>query len=139
MHGDHVPFHFSRLMIILFILSFGGTLAFSAVQSGSSQFYKDVFSFSADQIGYSLSLVGLIAIIYQGVLIKFVRKAFTEIQMIQIAVGLMAISLFLFAFNRNIYLLFPIIALFPVAMGTFQPAINSLIAGKAGKEVGKVM
>lgn len=139
MHADHVLFHFSRFMIILFILSFGGTLAFSAVQSGSSQFYKDVFSFSADQIGYSLSLVGLIAIIYQGGLIKFVRKAFTEIQMIQIAVGLMAISLFLFALNRNIYLLFPIIALFPIAMGTFQPAINALIAGKAGKEVGKVM
>ena len=59
--------------------------------------------------------------------------------MIQIAVGLMTISLFLFAINRNTYLLFPIIALFPSAMGTFQPAINALIAGKAGKEVGKVM
>lgn len=66
MYTDHVPFHFSRLMIVLFILSFGGTLAFSAIQSGSSQYYKDVFEFNADQIGYTLSLVGFIAIIYQG-------------------------------------------------------------------------
>ncbi len=51
--------------------------------------------------------------------------------MIQTAVGLMFVSLLLFAVNRDMYLLFPIIALFPVAMGTFQPAINSLIAGKA--------
>jgi MFS transporter, DHA1 family, tetracycline resistance protein len=66
MHADHVPFHFSREVIILLILSFGGTLAFSSIQSGSSQYYADIFSFDADQIGYTLSLVGLIAIIYQG-------------------------------------------------------------------------
>jgi DHA1 family tetracycline resistance protein-like MFS transporter len=131
MHTDHVPFHFSRLMIILFILSFGGTLAFSSVQSGSSQFYRDIYGFTADQIGYTLSLVGLVAIIYQGGLVKYVRRYLTEIQMIQTAVGLMFVSLFLFAVNRDIYLLYPIIALFPIAMGTFQPAINSLIAEKA--------
>jgi MFS family permease len=59
--------------------------------------------------------------------------------MIQIAVSLMSVSLFLFAANRNVYFLYPIVALFPLAMGTFQPAINALISAKAGKEVGKVM
>lgn len=139
MHEDHVPFHFSRLMIILFILSFGGTLAFSAVQSGSSQFYKDVYGFTADQIGYTLSFVGLIAIIYQGGLVKYVRQYFSEVQMIQIAIAIMFLSLVFFAVNREVYFLYPILALFPIAMGTFQPAISSLIAEKAGKEVGKVM
>jgi MFS family permease len=139
MHTEHVPFHFSRFMIILFILSFGGTLAFSAIQSWSSQYYKDVFHFNANQIGYTLSLVGLIAIIYQGWLIKYVRNYFSEIRMIQLALVFMLVSILCFAINRNTYLLFPIIALFPIAMWTFQPAINSLIAGKAGKEVGKVM
>lgn len=139
MHEDHIPFHFSPLMIILFILSFGGTLAFSAVQSGASQFYKDVYGFTADQIGYTLSFVGLIAIIYQGGLVKYVRKYFSEVQMIQIAIAIMFLSLVFFAVNREVYFLFPILALFPIAMGTFQPAISSLIAEKAGKEVGKVM
>lgn len=139
MHTDHVPFHFSRMMIVLFILSFGGTLAFSSIQSGSSQYYKDVFWLTANQIGYTLSFVGFIAIIYQGGLIKYVRKYFTEIRMIQISLTVMAMSILFFAINRDVYMLFPIIALFPIAMGTFQPAINSLIAGKAGKEVGKVM
>lgn len=139
MHTEHAPFHFSRLMIVLFLLSFGGTLAFSAIQSWSSQYYKDVFHFNADQIGYTLSMVGLIAIIYQGWLIKYVRKFFSEIRMIQIALVFMVVSIFLFAINRSTFLLFPIIALFPIGMGTFQPAINSLIAGKADKEVWKIM
>ena len=43
MHTDHVPFHFSRVVITLLVLSFGGTLAFSAIQQGSGQFYKDIF------------------------------------------------------------------------------------------------
>lgn len=139
MHSENIPFHFSRTIIILFILSFGWTLAFSSVQSGSWQYYKDVFNFSANQIGYTLSLVWLIAIIYQGWLIKYVRKYLSEIRMIHVSLLLMAISIFLFAINRNTYFLFFIIAIFPIAMWTFQPAINSIIAGKAWKEVGKIM
>jgi DHA1 family tetracycline resistance protein-like MFS transporter len=132
MHADNTPFHFSRLMIILFGLSFGGTVAFSAVQSGSSQFYSDIFGFDATHIGYTLSFVGLIAIIYQAGLIQYVRKYLNETQMLQVATLLMAISLALFSVNRSIFWLYPILALFPIAMGTFQPAINSMIASKAG-------
>lgn len=139
MHTEHKKFHFSRVMIILFILSFWGTLAFSSIQSGSSQYYKDIFNFNANQIWYTLSLVGWIAIIYQWWLIKYVRKYLTENQMIQSSLLIMIISILLFAVNRNMYLLFPIIAFFPIAMWTFQPAINSLIAGKAWKEVWKIM
>jgi MFS family permease len=139
MHADHVPFHFSRVMIILFILSFGGALAFSGIQTGSSQFYRDVFGFSATQIGYTLSVVGLVAIIYQGGLIRYVRAYMTDIAMLQSALALVAVSLFLFAVNRDVVFLYAIIALFPIGMGSFQPSINSLIAGKAGKEVGKIM
>lgn len=139
MHSDHVPFHFSKTIITLFIISFGWTLAFSSVQSGSWQFYKDVFHFSANQIWYTLSLVWLIAIIYQGWLIKYVRKYLPEIQMIRVSLLLMSISILLFALNRNTYFIFFIISIFPIAMGTFQPAINSIIAEKAWKEVGKIM
>lgn len=139
MNTEHVPFHFSKEVILLLVLSFWGTLAFSSIQSGSSQYYADVFAFNADMIGYTLSLVGLIAIIYQGGLVKYVRAYFTEKQMIRVALFLMVVSLSLFAMNRSVFWLFWIIPLFPLAMGSFQPSISSLIANKAGKEVGKVM
>lgn len=114
-------------------------MAFSSIQSGSSQYYADIFHFNANQIGYTLSLVGLIAVIYQGGLVKYVRRYFVEKQMIQIALALMVLSLLLFAINRSVFWLFFIIPLFPLAMGSFQPSISSLIANKSGKEVGKVM
>ena len=139
MHTEHVPFRFSKEVVILLILSFGGTLAFSSIQSGSSQYYADVFGFNANKIGYTLSLVWLIAVIYQWWLVKYVRKYFSEKQMIRIALFLMVVSLVLFAMNRSVFWLFFIIPLFPLAMGSFQPSISSLIASKAGKEVGKVM
>lgn len=63
----------------------------------------------------------------------------SDIAMLQSALALVALSLFLFAVNRDVVLLYAIIALFPIGMGSFQPSINSLIAGKAGKEVGKIM
>jgi hypothetical protein len=59
--------------------------------------------------------------------------------MLQSALAIIAISLFLFAINRNTLFLYMIIALFPIGMGSFQPSINSLVAGAAGKEVGKIM
>ncbi len=140
MHDDdHVPFHFSETVIVLLILSFGATLAFSAVQSGSTQYYFDVFQFDSTMRWYTLSIVGLVAIIYQGGLVKYVRRIWDEKQMIQIAMGIMAISLALFAWNTSPFWLFFIIPLFPLAMGSFQPSLGSLMASKAGKEVGKVM
>ena len=45
------------------------------------------------------------------------------------------ISLGFFAINTSPILVYVIVGLFPLAMGTFQPGINSLIASKAGKEV----
>jgi hypothetical protein len=63
----------------------------------------------------------------------------TDTQMLQTALGLIGVSLFLFAVNRDVVFLYAIVALFPIGMGSFQPSINSLVAGAAGKEVGKVM
>ena len=69
-HADTLDIHltefrFSREVIVLLMLSFGTTLAFSAVQSGSTQFYADMFHFDSTKRGYTMAIVGLIAIIYQ--------------------------------------------------------------------------
>ncbi|MBP6981857.1 MFS transporter [Candidatus Gracilibacteria bacterium] len=139
MMKENTPFRFTSLTITLLGLSFGASLAFSSVQSGMGQVTHDVFGFSADQIGYTMVVVGLVAIIYQGALMKYVRAYFSEIEMVRGALLVMMISLGFFAINTSPILVYVIVGLFPLAMGTFQPGINSLIASKAGKEVGKVM
>lgn len=51
--------------------------------------------------------------------------------MLQMALAVVGIALFLFAVNRNVLFLYIIIALFPIGMGSFQPSINSLVSNSA--------
>ena len=136
---DLIDFRFSKTIITLLILSFGMTLGFASIQSMSSQFYTDRFHFTATQIGYTMAMVWLIAVLYQGVVVKYIRTALNEIQMIRIAVFLLFFAFVWFALNTSPYILFFWVALFPIGMGSFQPGVGSLMAKNAGKEVGKVM
>lgn len=121
------------------MLSFGSTLAFAAVQSMSTQFYADRFHFDATKIGLTMAMVGLISIVYQGFLVKYVRKYLDEVEMIRLAFFILAFGFIGFSLNMSPYFLFFWIALFPLGMGSFQPSVGSLIAQNAGNEVGKVM
>ena len=67
-------------------------MAFSAIQSMSTQFYTDRFHFSVTEIGYTMAMVGLVSIIYQGFLVKYVRRYLREEQMIQMAFALLTIG-----------------------------------------------
>lgn len=136
---DLAHFHFSRTVVTLLFLSFGATLWFAAMQSMSSQFYADRFWFTASQIGYTMAMVGIVAITYQWWLVKFIRKVFDEVAMIRLAFSVLAVAFVGFAMNSSPVWLFFWIAFFPLGMGSFQPSVMSLIANKAGKEVGKVM
>lgn len=134
-----VDFHFSRMVLTLLFLSFGSTLAFAAIQAMSTQFYADRFSFSAVQIGYTMAMVGLVAVIYQAWLVKYVRKYLDEYQMLTFAFVVLIIGFAWFSFNESPYWLFFWVIFFPLGMGSFNPAVGSLLAKTAGKEVWKVM
>lgn len=136
---DIKNFHFSRAIITLFVLSFGMTVGFAAVQSMSSQFYVDRFHFSVTEIGYTMAMVWLISVLYQGFLVRYVRVYFDEVSMIQIALAILMIAFAGFAMNQSPIFLFAWIVLFPIGMGSFRPSVGSLLARNAGKEVGKVM
>jgi DHA1 family tetracycline resistance protein-like MFS transporter len=109
-------FHFSHTVILLLVLSFGSTLAFAAVQSMSTQFYADRFHFDATKIGLTMAMVGLISIIYQWFLVKYVRHYLDEMMMIRLAFLILTIWFIGFSLNTNPYLLFFWIALFPLGM-----------------------
>lgn len=136
---DIVDFHFSKTVMLLLFLSFGSMLAFSAIQSMSTQFYADRFAFSPTQIGYTLALVWLISVLYQGWLVRYIRKYWDEYMMLYIAYVILAIGFVGFAMNQSLYWLFFWVAFFPLGMGSFQPSLGSLLSKSAGKEVGKVM
>lgn len=132
-------FHFSKTIITLFMLSFGMTVGFAAVQSMSSQFYVDRFHFSVTQIWYTMAMVWLISIVYQGFLIRYIRAYLDEVLMMRMALFILVIAFAGFALNQSPVFLFAWIILFPIGMGSFRPSVWSLLARNAGKEVGKVM
>ncbi len=127
------------LMMMLFTLSFLVTLAFSPIQTISPQFYVDMFQFNASQISYVLIVVGLTSIIYQGFLIKYVRKYLKEVSMILVGIVLLMVSFILQGYNTSVFWLWFILPLFPLGMGAIQPSISSLVARDAGPSTGKYL
>lgn len=74
--------HHKKQIYLLFAIAFILSLGFSAMQTTFSLVLADRFSFNEQMIGYALGFIGIISIIYQGFLIKYVRKAFDEKGMI---------------------------------------------------------
>ena len=132
-------FSFSRDVIILFILTFWATVAFSSIQSMSGQYYKDVFAFTPREIWFTMAIVGWVAVAYQWYFVRFVRKICDEIQMIHIAFFMLTVSFFWFALNTSVMGIYFWVIFFPLGMGSFHPSVGSLLGARAGREVGKVM
>ncbi len=124
---------------MLLALSLWATIGFSVIQSWSGQFYADKFHFNADFRGYTMAIVGLVSIIFQGFLVKYVRKYLNEQRMMQMWLMLLAIGMVFLAFNEYAVLIFFIIILFPLGMGSFNPSVSSLLSKDAGKHAGRVM
>lgn len=124
---------------ILLVLSVGATIGFSVIQSWSGQFYADKFHFDANLRGYTMAIVWLISIIFQGFLVKYIRKYLNEQRMMQVWLTILTIGMILLALNEYAILVFFIIILFPLGMGSFNPSLSSLLSRDAGKHAGRIM
>jgi DHA1 family tetracycline resistance protein-like MFS transporter len=129
----------TREIYFLLFVSLMATIGFSAIQGGSSQFTADKFHFDASMIGYSMAMVGITSIVYQGFLVKYVRAVLDEPRMMVMGLALLVIGLSLYAWNPIGWLVFPIVILFPLGMGSIMPSLSALLARDAGKHAGRVM
>lgn len=123
----------------LLAISLFATIGFSAIQWGSSQYTADRFHFDTAMIGYSMGVVGITSIVYQGFLVRFVRKWLIETQMMKLWLFLVTLGLTLYAWNPYPILIFIIVILFPLGMGSFGPSVAALLSKDAGKHAGRVM
>jgi MFS transporter, DHA1 family, tetracycline resistance protein len=132
-------FHYTSKILFFLGISLATTIGFSVIQSGSSQYTTDRFWFDADMIGYSLAVVGVTSIVFQGFLIKYVRKYLTEVQMILVWLVLVTLGMFFYSINQLWFLVFFIVILFPLGMWLFNPVLASQLAKTSPQHVGKVM
>ncbi|GAB0174735.1 MAG: tetracycline resistance MFS efflux pump [Candidatus Altimarinota bacterium] len=136
---DILEWRMTGEIYFLLALSLLATIGFSAMQGGSSQFTTDKFGFDSQMIGYSMAVVGITSIIYQGFLVRFVRRIFDEKQMIQIGFFILTVGFVLYAINPYAILVYFIGILFPLGMGSFGPSVAALLSKDAGKHAGRVM
>lgn len=102
--------HHKKQIYLLFATAFITALGFSAMQATFSLILSDRFHFDTKLIGYCFGFIGIIAVIYQAVLIRQMQKIFSEKGMIIFGLFVLAFSFALFAFNPYVFALFIIIA-----------------------------
>jgi DHA1 family tetracycline resistance protein-like MFS transporter len=113
------------LIISIFIIY----TASHAVQSNWSYFTMYRFNWDEKMVGISLGIVGLLVGLVQGVLIRWTSPRFGDKKSIFIGISLYTVSMFLFAFANESWMMF--VFLIPYCLGGISgPAMQSVIAGQ---------
>jgi len=117
------------MLIIRLFYSF----AFTLFQSNFSLYAKEVLGLNVTNTGLVLTYVGLLSVIVQGVAIGRLTKAYKERKLIVFSILMLAVSLLVWGFTRNIWLLLVVLA--PIALGA--GILNTLLTSQLTKAVYK--
>ena len=122
---------FAMMLFAMFILSFGHAGLYSAFPL----FCESVFSMSAEQVGIQFSILGLIAVIIQGGLIRPLSKIFAEEKIFIVGNFIMFIGMVVMGFSSSITMLTIGLATMSVGNSLNSPTINSLISKEADESM----
>ena len=111
----------------LLITRFFFGLAFSLFQTIFSLYALRRFNLDAQQTGYILAYVGLLAAIVQGGLIGVLTKRFREDVLIVLSVAVMSLSLLAWGFASSVTMLLIILAPTALAGGVLNTVISSAL------------
>jgi DHA1 family tetracycline resistance protein-like MFS transporter len=117
------------LLLIRLFYSF----AFTLFQSNFSLYAKEVLGLDVRNTGLVLTYVGLLSVIVQGLAISRLTKVYKERNLIVTSIVMLAVSLLIWGFTRNIWLLLIILA--PIALGA--GILNTLLTSQLTKSVYK--
>ncbi len=103
-------------------------LAFSLFQTIFALYGQYRFALNSQTTGYVLAYVGLISVIVQGFIVGRLTNRFTDGILITCATGLMALSLFGWAFAPSILFLLAVLAPIALAGGVLNTVLNSALS-----------
>jgi len=139
--NPHTAFNLSNLLdefrrpcvgpLLLMTLFYG--FSFTLFQSNFSLYAKEVLKLSVQNTGLVLTYVGLLSVIVQGFAIGKLTKKFKERTLITASIVALAITLFIWGFTRQIWVLLIILA--PIALGA--GILNTLLSSQLTKAVYK--
>ena len=103
-----------------------------AVQSTWTFYNIEKFQWSNSMMGISLTVVGLLVALVQGVLIRYTNPKLGNEKSIYLGLGLYSLGLLLFAFASQGWMMF--VFLIPYCLGGIAgPALQSIISGNVPK------
>lgn len=140
--NPHTAFNFPNLLdefrrpcvgpLLIISLFYG--FAFTLFQSNFSLYAKEVLKLTVQNTGLVLTYVGLLSVIVQGFAIGKLTKNFKERKLITTSIVLLAISLFIWGFTKQIWLLLVILAPIALSAGILNTLLTSQITKAVYKE-----
>lgn len=116
------------LIIALVLVYIGG----HAIQSNWPYFTMFKFNWDSKMVGISLGVSGLMAIIVQGVLIRYLHPRIGNEKSVYIGLFLYSFGMLLFAFANLPWMMFAILVLYGLG-GIAGPALQALISAEVPK------
>ncbi|ABU56946.1 tetracycline resistance MFS efflux pump [Roseiflexus castenholzii] len=103
-------------------------LAFASLQSNFAVFSDVRFGFGPLDNALIFTLVGLLAVLMQGVLIRRLVLAFGEARLVIAGMALMSLGFVAIAVVPQAWMLFPVIGVVAIGSGMATPSLTSLIS-----------
>lgn len=104
-------------------------IASHAVQTNWSYFGAEVFSWKPKDIGFSLTIVGVMVAVVQGGLIGFFTKKFGNKITVYVGLTMNMLGLLLFAFVTQTWMLYSVLAIY-VLGGLAGPTLQGIMSSK---------
>ncbi len=124
------------LLIGIFLLN----LAFAGLQSNFAVFSDVRFGFGPFDNALIFTLVGFLAVLMQGILIRRLVLAFGEARLAVAGMMLMSVGFIAIAFVPVAWMLFPVIGVVAIGSGMATPSLTSLISRRvAAHEQGSTL
>jgi MFS transporter, DHA1 family, tetracycline resistance protein len=120
----------SRLIVIFFLV----ILAFAAMESIFALWALRQLDWGPERVGFVFAYLGLLSAIMQGGLTRRLTKRYGEERLLLGGLVLLGVGLVIVPFARDLAVLSGAFAALAIGLGLVQPALNSLISRRAGRE-----
>ncbi len=125
-----------KLFLLTFIYNFG----FMLFISNFALFAEQQIHITAQEVGFLMSWIGILRVIFQSLLINPLQKKFGEDSILNVGIISMTITMLILVFTRNYFFAYIPLVFFAFGTGVCRPILTSKLTKSVNKqETGSVL